>query len=62
MITRMNRLSTLSLFVGCLALVSRGAPIFAPTAGLAQEEGQIGAVEVELFPIREYLDRLKKRS
>jgi hypothetical protein len=26
------------------------------------EEGQIGAVEVELFPIREYLDRLKKRS
>lgn len=26
------------------------------------EEGQIGAVEVELFPIREYLDRLKKRT
>jgi hypothetical protein len=26
------------------------------------EEGQVGAVEVELFPIREYLDRLKKRT
>lgn len=25
------------------------------------EEGQAGAVEVELFPIREYLERLKKR-
>jgi len=25
------------------------------------EEGQVGAVEVELFPIREYLERLKKR-
>jgi hypothetical protein len=47
MITRMNRLSTLSLFVGCLALVSRGAPIFAPTAGLAQEERQIGATANE---------------
>jgi hypothetical protein len=43
----MNRLSTLSLFVGCLALVSRGAPVFAPSAGLAQEEGQIEATANE---------------
>ncbi len=26
------------------------------------EEGQVGAVEVELFPIKEYLERLKQRT
>ena len=43
MIRSMNRLSTLGLFVGCLALVSRGVPIASPSASLAQENGPIEA-------------------
>ena len=35
------RLSTVGLLLGCLALVSSGVPAVAPSATLAQEDGQI---------------------
>src|SRR5262245_28221895 len=37
----MKRLSTFGLLVGCLALLSRGVPFLAPSASLAQDEGEI---------------------